>query len=403
MGIIDFFRGSNDERIAKRLIAEFRGLGETRRAEFNATEALVYLLDEEGKRVVTVNLHHLRRELAQAPKADHDAIYRRYGPGSLAVGDERAATFEEARGQLSILLKDATYPAFIELLNRVDHGLERPDPLVWRPIAADVIACCISETKASLHFLTQHDLDRWQVDEAQVFAQAAANVRARDFEQGSSGKAIFFNAPDSFIAARILCVEKIRELPLRGLPVAVLPDRDSLFFVGSEDEEGLARMAALVARQLIEASRHISARPLVLTPEGWREFEPPASVKVAFGNVARQSDSSNWEAYKQFLEKDLAARGEDVFVSPLDVWTKEGEDACFTSVLCTKGGETILPVADRVNFFETKGEPIRVVLWPDVMRIMGPEMKKLDGMPERYRVNAFPTAERLVSMGAKVL
>jgi hypothetical protein len=30
MGIIDFFRGSKNDRIAKRLIAEFRGQGESR-------------------------------------------------------------------------------------------------------------------------------------------------------------------------------------------------------------------------------------------------------------------------------------------------------------------------------------------------------------------------------------
>ena len=403
MGILDFFRGSKDERIARRLIEEFRALGESRRAEYDAQNTLIYLLDGDGKRTVTVSLHHLRHELERAPKAQHDEIYRRYGPGTLAVGGQRAESFDVVRGRLGILLKDATYPAYIDLMNRVEHGAEKADPLVWRPIAADVIACCIDETEESLNFLKQTDLDRWQVDADQVFAQAAANVRARGFEQGSSASAFFFNAPDSYIAARILCEDKIRALPLRGRPVAVVPDRDTLFMVGSDDEEGIADLARLVANQLTAASRHISARPLVLTPQGWREFEPPSSTRVAFGNIARQLDRDNWTAYQGLLEKDLAARGEDIFVAKLSVLAKEGDDAYFTAIVWTKGVDSIFPAADRVHFVEAEADPIRFASWEAVLRVMGPDMLKLEGLPERYRVNAFPSAEQLVAMGAQVL
>jgi hypothetical protein len=403
MGILDFFRGSKDERIARRLIEEFRALGETRRAEYDARATLIYLLDSDGKRAVTASLYHLRHEIERAPKAQHDEIYRRFGHGALAVGGERAETFEAVRGRLSILLKDATYPAYIDLMNRVEHGVEKADPLVWRPIAADVIACCIDETEGSLNFLKQRDLDRWQVDADQVFAQAAANVRARGVEQGSSASAFFFNALDSYIAARILCEDKIRALPLRGLPVAVVPDRDTLFMVGSDDEEGIADLARLVANQLTAASRHISARPLILTPQGWQEFEPPSSAKVAFGNTARQLDRDNWSAYQGLLQKDLVARGEDVFVAELSVLAKEGDDAYFTAIVWSKGVDSIFPAADHVRFFSAKAEPIRSASWEAVLRVMGPDMRKMEGLPERYRVNAFPSAGQFVAMGAQVL
>lgn len=403
MGILDFFRGSKDERMARRLIEEFRALGETRRAEYDAQKRLIYLLESDGKRAVTVNMHHLRHEIERTPKSQHDEIYRRHGRGTLAAGGAPAGSFEATRGRLGILLKDATYPAYIELMNRVEHGAEKADALIWRPVAADVIACCINETEGSLSFLKQSDLDRWQVDSDQVFAQASANLRARGFEQGSSASAYFFNAPDSYIAARVLCEDKIRALPLRGLPVAVVPDRDTLFMVGSDDEEGIANLARLVANQLAEASRHISARPLVLTPQGWREFEPQSSAKVAFGNLARQMDANNWTAYQELLEKDLAARGDDVFVAKLSVLSKQGDDAFFTAIVWCKGVNSIFPAADRVHFFEAKAEPIRVASWEAVLRVMGSDMRKLEGLPERYRVNAFPSAEQLVAMGAQVM
>ena len=44
MGILDLFRGSKDERIAKRVIAELRAAGEKQRMEFAADEDAIIVL-----------------------------------------------------------------------------------------------------------------------------------------------------------------------------------------------------------------------------------------------------------------------------------------------------------------------------------------------------------------------
>jgi hypothetical protein len=80
-------------------------------------------------------------------------------------------------------------------------------------------------------------------------------------------------------------------MPVRGQPVAVVPDRNTLFVSGSEDEEGLAGLAIMVEQQLKEANRHISARPMVLTRDGWQRFDPLASVQKSFALSARLLDA----------------------------------------------------------------------------------------------------------------
>jgi hypothetical protein len=59
-------------------------------------------------------------------------------------------------------------------------------------------------------------------------------------------------------------------------------------------------------------------------------------------------------------------------------------------------------VADHVHFYEGQDKPTRVAAWADVMRVMGPSIQKLNGLPARFRVNAFPNPEQMVAMGAKI-
>jgi hypothetical protein len=110
-------------------------------------------------------------------------------------------------------------------------------------------------------------------------------------------------------------------------PVAVVPDRDTLFVTGSEDEEGLTGPAILVEQQLKEANRHISAQPLVLTEDGWQQFEPPPNVRNFFALGARLLGAEYWKDFKDAQEKELSARGQDIFVASLSVYTENNTGA----------------------------------------------------------------------------
>ena len=80
-------------------------------------------------------------------------------------------------------------------------------------------------------------------------------------------------------------------------------------------------------------------------------------------------------------------------------YANEQTNAYWSNVVWSKGVDTILPVADRVTFFEGDGLPRRVAAWADVVRVMAPSMQELEGLPLRFRVSVFPNAEQMVGMG----
>jgi hypothetical protein len=68
----------------------------------------------------------------------------------------------------------------------------------------------------------------------------------------------------------------------------------------------------------------------------------------------------------------------------------------------SKEVDTILPLADRMYFYERENEPLRVTLWADAIRVMASAMQPVVGLPPRCRVNSFPSAEQMVAMGARI-
>jgi hypothetical protein len=400
MGILDIFRGSRDVRIARELIETLRRRGESRRMKFDEASGQVLAFDDQGDRVASWSIGNLKFELERADESAHDEIYERYAHG-LTEDSARGKTYADARPWLRVMMKDDSYPAFIELMHRVEHPDGKTSPLVWRRIAGDVVACCVLESEHSLHFVSRGEVEEWGVTPDQALDDAIANVRGLTIEFGGEDEVRYINDADSFISSRLVCEDAIRALALPGRMVAVLPDRDTLFFAGSDDEAGLAALARLIENQLKDANRHISGRPLVLTEQGWQPFTPPESLRLNFGNLARQFDAMYWNEYKALLEKDYEARDEDVFVGTLAVYEHDDRPEYFTTIAWTRGADSVFPPADRVHFFDPADDSLRVADWNDVQRVMGSEMTFTDDAPRRFRVNTYPTADQFLAMGAK--
>lgn len=403
MGILDLFRGSKRERTARRYIKALREAGESRQMVYVPTERIVAVLDEQGQRSQVAFLGNLEREISSTPEAGQDAIYQRYAASLMETAIEnRTRDYVAIRSTLRILLKDETYPAYIALQTVADLPNGKPASQVYENVVGDVIACCVEELDNGLRFVTDADLVNWGVSAEQVLKDAKANVCALPCEVHPSARAHFVFANDSFQAARLVHTALFRDRPARGMWVAVVPDRNTYFLAESEDLEGLAILARLAEKQCIEGDRLISGTPFVLRNGTWEVFTPPEAVQIAFCNAGRQFAASRWGEFKAVLEKDLERRREDIFVASFTVYADEKTNAYWSNVVWSNGVDTILPVADRVTFFEGEGVPRRVAAWADVLRVMGPSMQELEGLPLRFRVKVFPNAEQMVAMGARM-
>jgi hypothetical protein len=74
---------------------------------------------------------------------------------------------------------------------------------------------------------------------------------------------VAFLSGNSYDASRILLIEKIRDLGLSGRPVAVVPNRNSVYITGADDETGLTMMVKLAADAMND-QYGLSGVPLVL-------------------------------------------------------------------------------------------------------------------------------------------
>lgn len=400
MGIFDLFR-SPKERVARRYIEVLRELGELRRLEYDAKEQLVVAFNHEGAKEQIGYLGNLQREISGAPEADHAAIYRRFATGQInASKTAEKRSFESVRSSLRILLKDSTYPSYIALMNEVEFPGAKETDLVFESIAADIIACCIEETEASLRFIKTDDLEEWGVTSQEALSAAKRNVCELPYEicQGN-GRFVFAN--DSFIAARLTNTNIFADHKAANEWVAVVPDRDTFFFVDSGDIEGLVGLANLAVSQLQKGERTISAVPLVFRDEHWQRFDPPATAREAFGNAERQFQAAQWNDYKGALEKKFAVTGQDIFVATCNVYEEVGSDAHFSMAVWSKDVDTFLPMVDRVYFYDGFTKQTRVAMWSDVIRIMRQCMERENSAPLHYRVRAFPNSEQFIAMGAK--
>lgn len=111
----------------------------------------------------------------------------------------------------------------------------------------------------------------------------------------------------------------------------------------------------------------------------------------------------HWSGFKEVLEKDLRNRGQGIFVAALTVGEELNVDLHHSMAVWSKGVDTILPVVDRVYFYEDDLQATRVAAWTDVARVMSTATLRERGLPERYRVGSFPNAEQLMAMGARVV
>jgi Protein of unknown function (DUF1444) len=403
MALFDFFRGSKQERLAKRLISALREAGEARQMVYVADENVIAILDSAGARAQVAFLGNLIRELEASPESEHDAILRRYAASALDTSRDRSARdYQSVRPSLRILLKDETYPDYIALQTRIDLPDGNPARNVFELVAGDIIACCIEELDNGLRFVTEADLDSWNVSAEQALRDAKDNIAALPCEVHQSKQTYFVFADDSFQAARLVNAALFATRPARGSWVAVVPDRNTFFLAESENLEGLELLARLAEKQCEEGDRLISGTPLVMRNGAWTVFEPPETVRVPFENAVRRFATTRWNDYKAVQEANFKRDGIDVFVASLRLYENETTKAYWSDVVWSKGVDAILPVADRVVFFEDESAPLRLASWEATFRVMSEFMKRVDGLPVRYRVQTFPTAEQFVAMGAQL-
>ena len=140
---------------------------------------------------------------------------------------------------------------------------ERKVPmLAWQQFLADLIITYVIDEPQSVVFVNEDHLERWDIGQADLHAQALANLRRRTAEERDyttagegEGRLFIWNTNDGYDATRLLLTDVLvrwgRELG--GDLVIGIPNRDFLIAFGSNDRNVLGNIAKQV--QLDAASQ----------------------------------------------------------------------------------------------------------------------------------------------------
>ena len=211
---------------------------------------------------------------------------------------------------------------------------------------------------------------------------------------------------DGLAAARLLAVDAIERLPLKGSPVAVTPTAGVIAIAGSKDTAGL-RALAEVAALAFESNRPLSVMPLVLEARRWRSFtfEQDHPAFDAWDELIMRERHTLYAAQKELLEQF-----DERYITPFEC----GQDKTgrYTS-FCTWTGvvddnavssDVLLPITDKVCLVRVEDQrPIRLtgmVPRNELERVCSGLLERTDDYPPRLRVLGFPTQEQVARLAA---
>jgi hypothetical protein len=233
---------------------------------------------------------------------------------------------------------------------------------------------------------------------------AIDNLRAASHEPFDQPAKGVFVSPwhDTYDAARLLVPDVIAKLAIKGRPVALVPNRDTLIVAGDRDAPALLAAADL-AEKAYAPPRQIDA--IARCWDGaWRPCVPDVTPAVAerYRALRDTSIADLYAEQKERLDASTAAAGDDVFVASLIV-AEDPSHARTSIAVLSKGVPTLLPRADLIGLVDPDGpkdaKPL-LVRWDQAFALLGARWKAMPVSPPRWRVevDGYPTAAELARL-----
>ena len=208
-----------------------------------------------------------------------------------------------------------------------------------------------------------------------------------------------FTTNDGYDSSRLILLDLIRQFQVKGNYIAMAPGREMLIVAGSEDTPGLEAMVAL-AKKAFQQPRTVSGVALRLDGEEWVRWMPETGHPLfhEFHALQTQSLGQDYAEQKELLDKLHEKTGEDVFVPSFSVMEHKHTGQQVNYCIWTAGAISLLPRTERV-IFGGEGQETVMAPWEKVVEVVGHLMTPTGMYPERYRVEDFPTAAELATMG----
>lgn len=264
-------------------------------------------------------------------------------------------------------------------------------------LGSDIAVTVARDSGDVVGLLTESSYPRVGLTKDEAMNIAIRNLRKRsNADWGEVGPSLFQSAwHDYYDPARLLLPDLIERLPIRGNPVAIAVDTDTLFVTGSENTEALLEMSERARKAFKQATRRISGQAITFVGGRWTDFNPQEPTLAALVDLQKEMRYADYGQQTRLLKQLSEKRGDNVFVAPYDLFRKNST-AGLTSFSTWAGGiVTLLPQTDVVGFVENQQAEPFIVPWDAVREIVGRLMVETKDYPPRYRVEVFPNPAEL--------
>lgn len=314
--------------------------------------------------------------------------------------------FEDAKPDLMPLLRARSY--YEVDVARAGNGAALPIPY---EIVADSLCLALAyDLPKSMATVTEDQLEKWGVSLYEALEVAKQNLRERTESYGQIGSVYTMANGDSYDASRLVLTDWVQGLDLRGDPIAMVPNRETLLVTGSEDSDGLAALAT-IAVEAFQHERRISGIPLRFADGEWQEWTPPLDHKCLpeFDRLRVATRGGEYESQKVVLDKRHLETGRDVFVASYAALQEDATGRIKSYCTWARGVPSLLPKTDLIMMVvpQEDGAPKIIrrvsVPWDVAHERFGHLMQEEpDCYPSRYLVEAFPADGELVALEGAV-
>ena len=186
------------------------------------------------------------------------------------------------------------------------------------------------DNETTITLVTDQVLDELNVSFDDALGLAVAHLNElgnHNFGQVQDGTFIS-SCGDFYDASRVLIPELIEQLPLKGNPVAIVFSRSVVLISGSEDQQGLEKIAQIALDEFPDDERAISLTPIELRDGRWQPLAITEQHPIALRNLVPNQIAWTYAATAPALQKIL---GDNVFVASAQLIEVEGRFATIAS------------------------------------------------------------------------
>lgn len=393
------FRPSKRDQFADRLVRRVKEAGETSEIRYERDAFRLNFFDQ-GEPTGAANLANLFQEYDRLPLAQREAYLTQVTRAILSHHKVIPEAYEDAEPDILPLLRRRACLESSRLQQRLLGNTEKEVPCL--EIGSHLLAVPVYDLPEAMRTIAPEQMQQWNRTLYALMETALENLDQLEATVTTLDDRVFlFRNQDHYDASRMLLLGRVRNLAIRGLPVAMIPSRDCLVIAGDEDEHGLKLLLDLV-KQHRNNLRPISLTPCRLTAEGWETWLPPPEHPLhdPFRELHLNGLTAEYRQQHEAIEAAFGETGCEGFVANHYLF-RDGQNRQLRSYCVWPECEyALLPETDYILFMDRQNmQPQASGTWQRVREVVGSQMEDLECYPPRYRVLGFPPEEMLRQIG----